>query len=473
VADLSLCKLSAVEAVRKLKKREISPLDLIDAAEARTAQVNPAVNAIVTPTFQRARERAKALDTRNADKPGYLAGLPFVVKDLEDVEGVRTTFGSPIFKDNVSARTDLTVIHLEQHGGLVSGKSNTPEFGAGAQTFNEVFGITRNPWDTRMTCAGSSGGSAVALATGMAWLATGSDLGGSLRTPASFCGVVGFRPSPGRVPTGPTPLPLNTYSLHGPMGRSIADVALMLDAEAQFDPRDPLTYDAPAMSYSAQVANPRKPKKVAWAGGFRGACPIDPEVEEICRAATQKFAAIGATVDAASPDPAGAREAFQIFRGHNMAATQAANYRDKKHLLKEEVIWNIEYGLSLKAEELRRGSILQGQLFQRFAQFFAEWDLICTPAAQAPPFPVEKRYMDEINGHKMPSYIDWVLIASIPTMTGCPAVSVPCGFTKSGLPVGLQIVAPPRGEAALLQAAKLFEDAIGMTRTPIDPVVRH
>jgi amidase len=474
VADSGLCRLTAVETVDLLKRKKVSPLELIDAAEARIAAVDGVVNAMVTRTFERARQNARALTLPDPATPGWLGGLPFAVKDLNDVAGVRTTFGSPVYKDNVSQRSCLFVQHMEAMGGLVIGKSNTPEFGAGAQTFNEVFGITRNPWDTRMTCAGSSGGAAVALATGQAWLATGSDLGGSLRTPASFCGVVGFRPSPGRVPAGPSVLPLNTFPVNGPMGRCVADVALMLDTTARRHPLDPLSYDAPAVSYAEAVAQPVAPKKVAWAGGFDGTCPLDPEVEDICRQATLRFAEIGAVVEDRAPDASGARDAFQVFRGHNMAAANGALLESRRALLKPEVIWNIEYGLSLSSDDVRRAALLQGQLYARFADFMSEFDILATPTAPVPPFPVETRYVEAINGQKMPSYIDWVLITSIITMTGLPAVSVPAGFTRSGLPVGLQLVGRPRGEAALLAAAKLFEDMTGLhKRLPIDPVVRH
>ncbi len=474
MADSGLYSLTAVETVDLLKRKQVSPLELIDAAEARIAAVDGTVNAMVVRTFDRARQRARSLTLPDAQTPGWLGGLPFAVKDLNDVEGVRTTFGSPIYKDNISQRSCLFVQHVEAMGGLVIGKSNTPEFGAGAQTFNEVFGITRNPWDTRMTCAGSSGGSAVALATGQAWLATGSDLGGSLRTPASFCGVVGFRPSPGRVPYGPALLPLNTYPVNGPMGRCVADVALMLDASARHHPLDPISYDAPAVSYAQAVANPVKPAKVAWGGGFNGACPLDPEVEDICRQATLRFAEIGTVVEDTAPDVSGAREAFQVFRGHYMAASHGGLLQAQRDLLKPEVIWNIEYGLSLSGEDVRRATLLQGQLYARFAAFMAGVDILAVPTAPVPPFPVEQRYVEAINGQKMPSYIDWVLITSIITMTGLPSVSVPAGFTKSGLPVGLQLVGRPRGEAGLLAAAKLFEDMTGLhKKLPIDPIVRH
>ena len=472
--DPALCRLTARQVVDLLVRREVAPTELIDAAEARIAATDGAVNAMVVRCFERAREHAARLDTSNAGGPGWLAGLPIAVKDLNDVEGVRTTFGSRAFRDNVAVRSCLSVQHLERQGGLVIGKTNSPEFGAGAQTFNEVFGITRNPWDTRLTCAGSSGGSAVALATGQVWLATGSDLGGSLRTPASYCSVVGFRPSPGRVPAGPGPVPLNPYMVNGPMGRTVGDAALMLDATARWSQRDPLSYDAPPRPYVTSVDQPVAPKRVAWAGGFGGVCPIDAEVEDICRRAVQRFAEIGAAVDAAWPDAEGAREAFQVFRGHQMATTHAQLLGTARDLLKPEVVWNIEYGLGLDADDVRRASLHQGRLFARFAAFFDDWDILCIPGAPVPPFPVEQRYVEAINGRRMETYIDWVLGSSIVTVSGCPSICMPCGFTSAGLPVGVQIVAPIRREDLVLSAAKLLEDLLGLSdRTPIDPVVRH
>jgi amidase len=258
------------------------------------------------------------------------------------------------------------------------------------------------------------------------------------------------------------------------MGRCVADVALMLDASAKLHPLDPLSYDAPAVPYAHAAAHPVAPKRVAWGAGFNGVCPLDPEVEAICRAATVRFAELGAVVEDKAPDAAGAREAFQAFRGHFMAASHGALLDSQRDKLKPEVIWNMEFGRGLSSEDLRRAALLQGQLYGRFASFMAEVDILAVPAAPVPPFPVEQRYVEAINGQKMPSYIDWVLITSIITMTGLPSVSVPAGLTKSGLPVGLMLVGRPRSEAALLAAAKLFEDMVGLhKRVPIDPVVRH
>jgi amidase len=474
MAQGDLWRLTARQAVAMLRARQVSPLELIDAAASRIAATDKALNAMPTLCLDRARDRAKTLDRLDSGHPGWLAGLPISVKDLNDVQGVRTTFGSPIYQDNIAKRTDAGVMNLEARGALVVGKSNTPEFGAGAQTFNEVFGITRNPWDTRMTCAGSSGGAAVNLASGQVWLATGSDLGGSLRTPASFCGVVGLRPSPGLVPHGPVGVPLDTFSVAGPMGRTVGDVALMLDAYCGAQLDDPLSFDPPAGSHQHAVEAPIRPKRIGWTADLGGACPVDNEVKAICEAAARRFGEIGAAVENASPDCTGAREAFQTMRAHNMTIARSGLLKSDRDKLKPEVIWNIEAGLKLTIDDIRRAVHLQRELYNRFVRFFADHDLLVLPTAQHPPFPVEKRYVDEINGQKLPTYVDWILITSIITMTGCPAISIPCGLTRSGLPVGLQLVGKPRGEAALLSAAHLMEQVFALsTRLPIDPIVRH
>ena len=468
-----LWRLTARQAVDLLRKGKVSPAELIDSSEARVAATDASLNAMPTLCFERARARATGLDSLDKSHPGWLGGLPIGVKDLNDVEGVKTTFGSPIYKDNVSTKTDLGVRNLEARGALVVGKTNTPEFGAGAQTFNEVFGVTRNPWDTRMTCAGSSGGAAVALATGQVWLATGSDLGGSLRNPASFCSVVGFRPSPGRVPSGPSAIPLEPFPINGPMARNVGDVALMLDAYTGVQGGDPLSIEPPAVPFQRAVEAPVRPTKVAWSLDL-GQCPVDREIAAVCEAAARRIAELGCSVDAAYPDATGAREAFQTMRAHNMATARAGLLKSHRDLLKPEVIWNIEAGLKLSIDDVRRGVHLQRELYQRFAAFFEQWDILVTPASQHPPFPVEMRYVEEINGIRMETYVDWLLLPSIITMTGLPCVSIPCGFTRSGLPIGLQLVGPPRGEARLLSAAHLVEEMLGYApAVPIDPIIKH
>lgn len=475
MSHADLVKLTAVEAVDLLKKRKVSPLEMIDAAAARIAEVDKTVNALPTLCLDRAREQAKRLESEPGDKnyAGYLAGLPIAVKDLNPVKGVRTTYGSPIYKDYVPDHSDHMVEMLDRRGAVTIAKSNTPEFGAGANTFNEVLGTTVNPWDTRKSCAGSSGGAAVALATGQVWLATGSDLGGSLRSPASFCGIVGMRPSPGRVAHGPSLMPFANLSVDGPMARTVADTALFLDAMAGQHPNDPISLDVPATSFSAAVANPGKLSRVAFSADLNGITPVDPEVREIVAKAARLFEAMGATVEEAAPDLKEAQETFQILRAAQFAASKAPLLEKHRDLLKPEVIWNIEKGQKLTAEEIGKAERWRGELFYRTAKFFETYDVLVCPTTIVPPYPVEQRYVAEVDGHTFDNYIEWVLVCSAITLTSCPAISVPCGFTKDGLPVGLQIVGKPRGEAAMLQAAKLFEEAAGLsTRLPIDPIVK-
>ncbi|MFQ5785426.1 MAG: amidase [Alphaproteobacteria bacterium] len=464
-----LIRLSAREAVAALKRGEVTPLELIDAAAARIAAVDGAVNALPTRCYERARAHAARLMAAAPEDRGPLGGLPLVVKDLVDVAGVRTTYGSPIYADHVPERSDILVETLEARGGIVLAKSNTPEFGAGANTFNEVFGKTRNPWDTRLTCGGSSGGAAVALATGETWLATGSDLGGSLRTPASFCSVVGLRPSPGRVAAGPDPLPFDDLAVEGPMGRTVGDAALMLDAMAGAHPADPRSLPAPARPFVAAVDSPEAPARVGFSPDL-GVTPVDPEVAAVCKRAARRFTELGTAVEAAAPDFSGAEETFQTLRAARFVAGKAPLLETHRAQLKPEVIWNIKKGLALTAAETGAARRARGALFHRMVTFFEDYDLLLCPTAIVPPFDVDQRYVEEAGGRRFDDYVGWLAITFVVTLTSCPALSLPCGFTAGGLPVGLQIVGPPRGEARVLAAAALLEQALGVAgRLPITP----
>jgi amidase len=465
-----LWRLPAREAVRRLRRRELSPPELIDAALERIAAVDPALNAVPTLCPERARERATRLPEPPADRRGWLAGLPVLIKDLADVAGVRTTYGSTAFADHVPERSGLQVEHLERRGGIVLGKTNTPELGAGGHTFNAVFGITRNPWGTALTCGGSSGGAAVALATGMAWLADGSDVGGSLRTPAAFCSVVGLRPSPGRVAREPAPLPFDTLGVAGPMARDVRDLALLLDAMSGHEPLDPLSFEAPPVPFVEAVERPPRLRRVTFSADLGGITPVEREVAAICRAAALRLAGLGAEVEEAAPDLSTAVEVFTVLRAARLAAAAAPLLGAHRAALKPELVWNIEHGLALDADRIGRAERERGLLCRRMAEHLAAYDLLLTPAAIVPPFPVETRWLESLGGHRFATYIDWVAIAYAITLTGCPALSLPCGFTAAGLPVGLQMVGPPRGEAFLLAAAAALEDLLGLAgRVPIDP----
>lgn len=467
--DQSLIRETASSVIAKLNKGEVTPLDLLDVLEARIAAVDGQVNALPTLCFDRARDHARALMKKPVGERGLLAGLPVPIKDLTEVAGVRTTYGSPIYDTYVPEKSDIMVETLEARGGVVYAKSNTPEFGAGGNTFNEVFGATRNPWDLSRSAAGSSGGAAAALASGTAWLAQGSDMGGSLRNPASFCGIVGLRPSPGRVAHTPAFKVDPNLPMEGPMARNVEDVALLLDAMSGHHPTDAFSLPAPAASFLSAARSGRKPKRVAYSPDL-GFMPVDPEVAAVTRKAAERFAELGVTVEEAHPDLREAHECFRILRAYHFAITKADLLREKRDLLKPEVIWNIEYGLALSVSDLQRAEAQRVELTRRATDFFAQYDLLLAPATIVPPFPVEERYVAECAGTVFDNYVEWLGIAYAITLVACPALSLPCGFTQSGLPVGLQVVAAPQQEADLLAGAKALEDVLGVRdSTPIDP----
>ena len=464
-----IIKTDACAVVDMLKRGEVTPHDLLDALENRVAAVDSAVNALPTLCFDRARAHADRLMKKPVAARGPLAGLPVPIKDVTDVAGVRTTYGSPIYANHVPGRSDLLVEHLEANGGVIYAKSNTSEFGAGANTFNEVFGATRNPWNVTRSAAGSSGGAAVALATGMAWLAHGTDMGGSLRNPASFCGVVGLRPSIGRVARTPSTKIDRTMPVHGPMARNVEDLALLLDTMAGEHPGDPLSLPVLPASFLAAVRGGAQPKRVAYSHDL-GITPVDPEVAIITRKAAERFAEIGAVVEEAHPDLSEAHECFQVLRAFDFAVSKAELLRRKPDLLKPELAANIEKGMRLTMAEIERAETQRVAMAARVLTFFDEYDLLLCPATIVAPFPVEHRYVTECAGTKFDNYVDWLAIAYAVTLVCCPALSLPCGFTGEGLPVGLQIVAPPRAEARLLAGAKMLEDILGLRgSTPIDP----
>jgi amidase len=472
-ADMTLINRSATDLVELLKIGAITPHDLLDALQARIAEVDGAVNALPTLALDRARKAANEMMALPWSDRGLLCGLPVAIKDLTEVKGVRTTFGSPIFKDNSPASSDPLVERLEAEGGLIYAKSNTPEFGAGANTFNEVFGATRNPYDTRLSAAGSSGGAAVALKTGSAWLAHGSDLGGSLRNPASFNGIVGLRPSPGRVATDPGQEISGRLSVEGPMARTVEDVALFLDALSGEDVRDPMSLPKPATSFLTQARSGWRPLKVAWSADL-GITPVDPEVAAITRAAAMRFSELGATVEEAHPDFSEAHDAFQVLRARSFAISKKALLESHRDQLKPEVIWNIEQGLKLTCEDILRAEHARAAMFRRMLVFFQTYDLICTPATIVAAYPVENRFVAECNGVKFGNYVEWLAIAYAFTLVGCPALSLPAGFTADGRPIGLQIAARPRDEGRLLAGALGLEQVLNLgTGSVIDPVVRH
>jgi amidase len=470
-----LWKLTAVEAVALLKKKEITPLDLVEVSAKRIAEIEPAVNALPTLCLDRARDHARKIMAGGAaceaeGEAGWLAGLPVSIKDLTDVAGVRTTYGSPIFANHVPAKSNPLVERIERKGGIVMGKSNTPEFGAGGSTFNEVFGRTRNPWNTSLTCGGSTGGGAVSLATGEVWLAHGSDHGGSLRRPGTYCSVVGLRPSPGRVTRGTSNNLWSPQSVQGPMARTVADLALFLDAMAGFCSADPMTFDAPAQSFSAAIANAGAPRRIAVSMDFNGAFRLDSEIRAICAKAAHNFEELGCIVEEASPDFGPVDEVFMALRSQQFVVDRELQIEQHRDKIKPDIIWNTELGLKQTTSRLAWAERERAALFRRMVEFFEKFDLLVTPGAPTAAFDVNLRAPPTIAGLPLDNYMAGSTLNSATTVAGSPAIAVPCGFDKYGRPVGLQLVGKPRGEAALLQAASLYESLLGLTKLlPIDP----
>jgi amidase len=455
----ALCLLPAVELARRLRAKEISARELIEAHLRQIERWNPLVNAIVTLTADQALKSASDADERLArgEPVGPLHGLPVVHKDLFATRGVRTTKGSPIFADWIPDYDELPVARMRVAGAIMLGKSNTPEFGAGSQTFNAVFGATRNPYDLSKTCGGSSGGSAVALATGMASLADGSDVGGSLRNPASFCNVVGLRPSAGRVPGKPG---WPRFDVYGPMGRTVGDVALLLSVMAGPDPVSPLSIDEPGDVFRDIHELDLRGVRVAWTANL-GGLPVERRVTAALERQRTLLVSHGCDVEEAAPDLADAGEIFHVLRALLYETDLGPIYDEHPDMMKDTVRWNIEEGRRLTGSRIAWAERARTALQERVRLFFQRFDFLVCPVAQVLPFSVDIPYPTEIDGRPMASYFEWMRSCTDISVTGHPALSLPAGFSDDGLPVGMQIVGRWRGERALLAFARAVESARG------------
>ena len=453
--------MTAVELASLIRERKVSAVEVLTAHLEQIDAINPKVNAIVTYLPEMALERAKRADERQArgEALGPLHGLPIAHKDSFETKGIRTTSGSPVFQDYVPESDDLIITRLKAAGCITVGKTNLPEFGAGSHTFNRVFGATLNPYDPTRTCGGSSGGAAVALAAGMIPIADGGDLGGSLRNPASFCNVVGLRPSPGRVPNYPSSNAWSTLSVSGPMGRTVQDIALMLQAIAGYDPRAPLSIHQPASLFAESLDRDFDAVRIAYSADL-GAYPVDPAIVAAADKQLPVFAELGCAVDEAHPDFRDAYDIFQTLRAWSFELSFAdyfAEYGEEN--FKETIRWNVAQGRALSAGQISRAEARRTELFHRVREFLETYEFLLLPTTQVPPFPIEWEYPREVNGVAMQTYIDWMMSCAYITVTGLPAISVPCGFTDDGLPVGLQIVGRPHADFAVLQLAYAFQQA--------------
>jgi amidase len=459
-----ICFLSAIEMARLIRHKKLSAREALAAHLKQIDRVNPKVNAIVTLTAERATEEARRADEAQARGAalGPLHGLPVVHKDLFDTAGVRTTYGSRIFKDHVPDKDAIIVERITKAGAISVGKSNTPEFGAGSQTFNEVFGATRNPYDLSKTCGGSSGGAAVSLACGMAPIADGSDSGGSLRNPAAFCNVVGLRPAPGRVATAAQGNAWSTIAVQGPMARNVADLALLLSAIAGPDTRCPISISEPGARFAGSLERSFKGARIAWFKDM-GGIPFDPRILKVVNAQRKVFESLGCMVEEAEPDWTGAHEGYDILRAWGYAAGDSENVRLHRELVKETVIWEVERGSKLTAADITRALALRSQAWERMRRFQEKYEYFIVPTTQVLPFDVNQPYPTEIAGVRMETYVEWQKSCILISALENPAMSVPCGFSEDGLPVGLQIVGRHREEFGVLQLAYAFEQATNVS----------
>ncbi len=458
------CDLNAVEARRLIGTKKLSATDLLESCIGRIEAVDPSVNAMIARDFDRARIAAKAADAAvmRGDAIGPLHGLPIGIKDLEPTEGLRTTFGSPLFRDNVPAKDGRLVAAIRAAGAIVLGKTNTPEFGAGANTRNAVYGATGNPFDPAKSCAGSSGGSAVALATGMVPICQGSDTGGSLRNPAAFCGIVGFRPTPGLVPTERRPHGWSGLPVVGPMGRTVADTALLLSAMIGDDACDPLatTIHGKTVRKAADFAPPARIDlsrlRVALTPDF-GFAPTEQHIASVFAERTSAFRHVFAHVEDATPDCNGTDEAFEVLRALGFLAAHQDKVRNTPDLVGPNVRANVEEGLRYNAQDVARAFSLQTALYHRWQSFFGRYDVILTPAITISPRSWRELYPAEIDGKPTRTYFHWLAMAYAVTVVGHPALSLPVGRDRNGMPFGLQIVGPRGGDALVLRVAAELE----------------
>ena len=462
---------TACDVVDALESREIKPLEVLESIEERYFTVNPVLNALPTTCFKRAKDLITN-DVENAiSQRRPLLGLPVPIKDTYPVSGVRTSFGSLAFKDFIPDYSDFVALTLEKSGGVIYAKSNTPEFEAGASTFNEVFGITRNPWNTQKSTAGSSGGAAASVTTGMAFIAQGSDFACSIRYPAAFCGIVGLRPTPGLVPQGPNRLPYQTLSVIGPLARNVRDIGLAMDAMVSYNPRDPLTSPNQSQGFRSAASSPEKPKRLGFSLDLSGLATVSTEVTNLVLKGVGVIEKVGVNINYDCPDFSKADQAFRPLRAAQFAGMWSHVLRQSRPLLKPEVVWNIEQGLTLDSGEIVGAEIKRQEVRKNLLDFLEKNEFLILPSAPVVANSAKDRFVTDINGTKMNDYLEWLLLGDVLSLTGCPAISMPCGYTREGLPVGIQVVAKPYQERRLLQVAAWLEDVLDQTiRIPIDPI---
>ena len=460
---------SACEIVDALRGKEIKPSEVLDSIKSRCDEVNNIINAIPTLCFGNAYKNClKAEKNLMPFNPPFY-GLPIPIKDSYNVKGVKTTYGSLAFKDFIPNNSDLLVIQIESSGGVIYGKTNTPEFEAGASTFNEVFGRTLNPWNLNLSVAGSSGGAAASVASGMAFISQGSDFACSLRYPASFCGIVGLRTTPGLIPQGPGKLPYQTLSVIGPLGRNVEDVSLALDGMCGYNSLDPLTSPMPKINYRLRSKEINKPHLIAYSSNLK-ITKVSKKVEKITSRAINSLNSHGIRVEKSEPDLSYCHESFHKLRAFQFSSIWGDVLKKYRDVLKPEVVWNIEEGFKLQNYDLSKAEKLRSIVRENLLKFLDKYEFLITPTAPVPPNPVEERFVKNIDGMEMESYLDWLALGYAVSVTGCPAISIPCGFTNDNIPIGIQIIGKPYSEASLLSFAKFLENIFNVNlQKPLNP----
>lgn len=452
---------TARDLAKKIQNQELSAREVVEAHLNQIEKVNPEINAIVNLNAEQALKDAdKADEALQAGKEiGPFHGLPIAIKDTTNAKGFPTTYGFVPYRNNMPKEDDILVERLREAGAIIIGKTNVPEFAAGSHTFNDVFGTTKNPYDLTKTAGGSSGGAAAAVVSGMIPFADGSDMGGSLRNPGSFNNVVGFRPSPGRVPSYPKQTLYSPLAVQGPIARNVQDTSLLMSVIAGPDRRAPISIEEPGSLFLNSLDIDMKKLKIAWSADLGGALPVDPAVRKVLESSAKVFEDLGCDVEEAYPDLSDAEEIFQVFRAYEMELSNATAYEQFKEYLKPSLIWNIEKGMNLKGTDIGRAERLRHDLYHRVRQFFEKYDAFILPVNQVPPFDANIEYPQEIDGKQMSTYIEWMQSAYFITVTGAPALSVPAGFSPDGLPIGLQIVGPHRSDFDVLRMGHAFEQA--------------
>lgn len=464
-----ICALEAHEVVDLLRRGEISSKELLEASFKRIKAVEPHVNALPTTCFDRAEQAISNFNPDDSNASISLAGLPVGIKDLTPVSGVRTTFGTVSKENFVPEENDPLVDLLERNGALVVGKTNTPELGAGGNTFNDVFGKTRNAWNTSLNAGGSSGGAAVSLATGEVWLSHGSDHGGSLRTPASYNGIVGLRPSPGRAGGGPAESAFHIEGVQGPMARSVRDCALFLDAMAEYDPRSPISFPAPDTSFQDSVIRANGKVRIGYAPDLGGFYPVEPEVAACLKRALESVVSYGGVVEESCPEFQHLERTYYTLRSMLWVTLARGIPAEARQHFKQTLEEDIQSGEALSIADIVDADLNRTSIYASLQKYLDRYDVLACPVVGAMPKPIELEWVKEINGEKFSGYMDWLRPSFLATVTGMPAISVPVGLSN-GIPVGMQLIGPPRGEAILLSAARAVELAVGGPFGPIDPI---